>query len=95
MTQADRRWNHPLPDGQGQGGGIYRPASLITTDAVCISPLDSASSGVYLTIKQLAAESAAIEVRTVVSNGLTTAANAQAVPTTKPRWRPPCNWYRP
>jgi beta-galactosidase len=67
----------PLSADFTMGGGIYRPASLITTDAVCISPLDSASSGVYLTIKQLAAESAAIEVRTVVSNGLTTAANAQ------------------
>jgi beta-galactosidase len=58
-------------------GGIYRPASLIVTDAVCISPLDYASSGVYLTIKQLASDSAAVEVRTLVSNGLATVAKVQ------------------
>jgi beta-galactosidase len=58
-------------------GGIYRPASLLVTDPVCISPLDHASSGVYLESKQLTADSAVIEVRTLVSNGLATVANVQ------------------
>ena len=58
-------------------GGIYRPASLIVTDGVCISPLDHASSGVYLTVKQLTADSAAVEVRTLVSNGLDAPATVQ------------------
>ena len=58
-------------------GGIYRPAGLLVTDAVCISPLDHASSGVYLTIGQLTAESATVEVRTLVSNGLDAQATVQ------------------
>jgi beta-galactosidase len=67
----------PLSADFTMGGGIYRPAALIVTDAVCISPLDYASSGVYLTIKQLATDSASVEVRTLVSNGLQTVANVQ------------------
>jgi beta-galactosidase len=59
-------------------GGIYRPASLIVTDGVCISPLDHASSGVYLTIKQLTADSATVEVCSLVSNGLEVPADVQA-----------------
>ena len=58
-------------------GGIYRPASLIVADPVCISLLDHASSGVYLTIKQLNADSAAVDVRTLVSSGLDAPANVQ------------------
>jgi beta-galactosidase len=58
-------------------GGIYRPASLLETDAVCISPLDHASSGVFLTVKQLTAEAATVDVRTLVSNGLEVPANVQ------------------
>ncbi len=50
-------------------GGIYRPASLIVTDAVCISPLDHASGGVYLTTEELGAARAEVEVKTLVSNG--------------------------
>jgi beta-galactosidase len=48
-------------------GGIYRPVKLIATDAVCISPLDHASSGVFLTVKELKKESALVEVKALIS----------------------------
>jgi beta-galactosidase len=67
----------PLSADFTMGGGIYRPARLIVTDAICISPLDYASSGVYLTIRHLSADSAAIEVRTLVSSALATAASVE------------------
>jgi beta-galactosidase len=51
-------------------GGIYRPVSLIVTDPVCITPLDYASPGVYITPKSMNAKSASVEVRTLVSNGI-------------------------
>ncbi len=56
-------------------GGIYRPVHLIITDAICISPLDFASSGVYLTQSNVSHESAQMEVRTVLSNGHNEAKN--------------------
>ena len=53
-------------------GGIYRPVHLFTTDAVCISPLDYASCGVYVSEKKIGAEEATLDVKTLVSNGATT-----------------------
>ncbi len=50
-------------------GGLYRPVHLIVTAPVCITPLDFASPGVYLTQKSVAQHSATIEVRTLISNG--------------------------
>ena len=50
-------------------GGIYRPVDLIVTDEICVSPLDYASPGVYLTTKSLNDSQAVVEVRTLVSNG--------------------------
>jgi len=50
-------------------GGLYRPVELIVTDPVCISPLDYASSGVYLTTASLDDKAAAVEVRSMVSDG--------------------------
>ena len=49
-------------------GGIYRPVDLIVTDEICVSPLDYASPGVYLTTKSLNDSQAVVEVRTLVSN---------------------------
>jgi beta-galactosidase len=60
-------------------GGIYRPVHLFATDAVCITPLDSASAGVYLTTRALTDEQAQVEVRTLVSNGRAEAASAEVV----------------
>lgn len=59
----------PLAGDFNMGGGLYRPAHLIVTDPVCISPLDLASPGVYLTTKSLSDTEAAVEVKTLVSNG--------------------------
>ncbi len=58
-------------------GGIYRPAQLIVTDNVCVSPLDYASSGIYLTTKSLEDAKAVVEVRSIISNG------EKAVPASK------------
>lgn len=51
-------------------GGLYRPVHLLVTDAVCITPLEHGSSGVFLTTKSISAERAEVEVRALVSNGL-------------------------
>jgi beta-galactosidase len=50
-------------------GGIYRDVHLIITGKACISPLDYASPGVYLTTKALSKEKAEVEVRVLVNNG--------------------------
>lgn len=48
-------------------GGLHRPVSLIITEKNCISPLDYASSGVYLTPKNVSEKSAEVEVLTKLS----------------------------
>lgn len=49
-------------------GGLYRNVSLLLTDSVCISPLDYASSGVYLTQKNVSKKEAAVAAKVLVSN---------------------------
>lgn len=49
-------------------GGIYRAVSLLLTDKTCISPLDHASSGVYLQQELVDAASAKVNARIVLSN---------------------------
>ncbi len=51
-------------------GGIYRDVHLLVTDPVQISPLDYGSSGVYLTTTSVSANSANLQVNTVVSNSM-------------------------
>ncbi len=48
-------------------GGITRPVSLIITGLDCISPLDCASSGVYIHQKSVSQKAAEIDVETIVS----------------------------
>ncbi len=67
----------PLGGDFNVDGGLYRPAHLIVTDPVCISPLDMASPGVYLTTKSLNGSAAQIEVKTLVSNGKTSPVQVQ------------------
>jgi beta-galactosidase len=50
-------------------GGIYRPVSLIITDPVCITPLDYASPGVYLTQTKVNEKQANVDVLAKISNG--------------------------
>jgi beta-galactosidase len=51
-------------------GGIYRPVWLIITNPVCITPLDYASSGVFLKQTRISKEEAIVDVTAKVSNGL-------------------------
>jgi len=71
-VQADNSLQADVPPLSGDFnvcGGIYRPVALIVTDRLCITPLDYASPGVYLTTKSLTEERAEVEVRALVSNG--------------------------
>lgn len=71
----------PLSGDFNVNGGLYRPAELIVTDKVCISPLDYASPGVYITTKKLDIIRANVEVRSLLSNGIRTAmSNEPLVP---------------
>jgi beta-galactosidase len=54
-----------------QYGGIYRPVTLLVTDAVAITPLDYASPGVFLTQLAVSPARAEVQVRTEVDSNLT------------------------
>lgn len=74
----------PLSGDFNVNGGLYRPAQLIVTDKICISPLDYASSGIYLTTKELQHSKAVVEVKTLINNGLKVAmSNEPEVPDEK------------
>lgn len=49
-------------------GGLYRGVKLLVTDPLCISPLDCASPGVYLTTRRVTAERADVSARILVDN---------------------------
>jgi beta-galactosidase len=71
-VRADNSLRSDVPPLKGDFdvcGGIYRPAALIVADRVCVSPLDRASPGVYVTTKNLTDEKAEVEVRAVIANG--------------------------
>jgi beta-galactosidase len=59
----------PLSGDFNMDGGLYRPAHLIITDALCVTPLDFASPGVYETIKSLDDQHASVAIRSLISNG--------------------------
>ena len=48
-------------------GGIYRPVQLIVTGQECITPLDFGGPGVYVTPKNINADSADVEIETMLS----------------------------
>lgn len=50
-------------------GGIYRDVHLLLTDNLCISPLDFASSGLYLIQQQVTDKQATVCARVNLSNG--------------------------
>ena len=71
----------PLSGDFNVNGGLYRPAQLLVTDKICVSPLDYASPGVYVTTRKLDTDKAVVEVRSLVSNGIRTAmSNEPKVP---------------
>ncbi len=49
-------------------GGIYRDVSLLVTEEACITPLDYASPGVYLTPKEVSRSQAKIDALVKLSN---------------------------
>ncbi len=49
-------------------GGIYRDVSLLVTEALCISPLDYASPGVYLTQNKVSENKAEVAATLLLSN---------------------------
>jgi hypothetical protein len=49
-------------------GGIYRPVTLFSTGEFCISPLDYASSGVYLSPVSVTDSHASIDIETWISH---------------------------
>ena len=53
-------------------GGIYRPVRIITTSKTCIDPLDHASTGVFVTQKEISNELACLNVKTLVRNSKST-----------------------
>lgn len=55
-------------------GGLYRGVELIATDALCISPLDYASPGLYLTQRHVSAERADVSARLLLDNAAAAAA---------------------
>lgn len=59
----------PLSGDFNVNGGLYRKAWLIVTDKICISPLDYASSGVYITPYDISQNSAKIRIESILSNG--------------------------
>ena len=56
-------------------GGLYRPVHLLVTDPVQISPLDYGSPGVYLKTTAVSADSAQLQVTSVISNSTAVAAD--------------------
>ena len=59
----------PLSGDFNMDGGLYRPVQLIVTDAVCVTPLDFASPGVYETLQSLDDQHASVEIKSLISNG--------------------------
>lgn len=54
----------------GVYGGIYRPVWIITTDRINITPVDHASSGVYVRQKNVTAKGAQVSIEARLDNGL-------------------------
>ena len=74
-VRADNSWRADLPPLSGDFpmfGGIYRPVSLLVKATACITPLDYASPGVYITQKTTQ-EEAAVAVLTKIDNAGPTA----------------------
>lgn len=71
IVRADNTWRKdvaPLSGDFPVFGGIYRPASLIAKQPVCITPLDHGSPGVYVSQPEVSRENATVEVLTKLSN---------------------------
>ncbi|MBN2521776.1 MAG: DUF4982 domain-containing protein [Bacteroidales bacterium] len=48
-------------------GGIYRPVTIFSTNDICISPLDCASGGVYISPESITNKSASININALIN----------------------------
>ena len=69
----------PLAGDFNVNGGIYRPVHLVVTDATCISPLESSSPGVFVTVRNFRGRAADIEVKTLLSSALAGATDIEVL----------------
>jgi beta-galactosidase len=60
-------------------GGMHRPVELIIKNPVCISPLDHASPGVFISQENVGRDKAGLRVRTWVDNGGSSGKNIRVV----------------
>lgn len=67
VSNAYRMDVAPLAGDFNMYGGITRPVHLLITEADCISPMDHASSGVYIHQQSVTKEKADLSVETVLS----------------------------
>ncbi len=73
LVRADNTWRKevaPLSGDFAMYGGIYRPVSLITKETTCIDPLDYASSGIYISQKNVSKDSAEVTVLSKLDSAL-------------------------
>jgi beta-galactosidase len=63
-----KRDNPPLSGDFPIFGGIYRPVHILIKNSVCITPMDYASPGVYLTQIKVSAAEAVINVEAKIGN---------------------------
>lgn len=71
VVKATNKWNEniiPLAGDFTVFGGIYRPVSLIVLNPVNITPLDFASSGVYVTQTEVNDSQATLDITTKLNN---------------------------
>ncbi len=47
-------------------GGIYRPVTVFSTSGLCISPLDYASCGAYISVDSISNNSASLNIKTLI-----------------------------
>ncbi len=58
-------------------GGIHRPVEIISKNILCISPMDYASPGVYISQKNVNSANAKLGIRVLADNGSTAHANVR------------------
>ncbi|MFR0679213.1 glycoside hydrolase family 2 protein [Dysgonomonas mossii] len=72
IVKASNEWNEniaPLAGDFTIFGGIYRPVWLLVLDKICITPLDYASPGVYVTQSKVSDSQAVIDIKAKINNG--------------------------
>ena len=70
-VKVDNSWRDDLPPLGGDFpvmGGLYRPVQLIFKEKTCISPLDHASSGVYINQNKVSDNKAELELKVNISS---------------------------